>query len=292
MSKVFFFLVISSASFAVIASAQSSNSRPTSTAAKHATNDRTPQKYSSEAFSGTIAPGFAGNNLQSIYDAIDKHINIPKGEFETSADYEKRLEDERAKPLIGRIKIDSLLGFVPEAGYFNVSKRYDADAGKMTVSVSIQRSFEPSAGGFRDSFKSPSITWRKRITGHTYIGSNAFGATARVTQNDDDIYALKFDLGAKWQEKDWSSVDDLQYEFSMSANDARSTKDHLRVLILCHIDRENPVSTGTHNIEATFSAPLGIAETFKYLHVKPEEVWVFDQVTGTVYLRQPGILPD
>jgi len=292
MSRVFLFLVISSASFAVIANAQSPSSRPTTTAAKHPPSGRTPQKYGLEAFSGTIAPGFVGNNLQLIYDAIDKQINSPKGEFETSAEYEKRVQDERAKPLIGNIKIDSMLGFVPEIGYFNVAKKYDADAGEMTVSVSIQRSFEPSAGGFHDSFRSPSITWRKQITSHTYIGSNAFGAMAKVTQDDDDIYALKFDLGAKYNEKDWSLVDDLEFQFPMAANKARSTQDHLRLLIVCHIIKDNPVSTGTHSIEATLSDPLGITETFKYLHVVPEEVWVFDQVTGAVYLRHSGIFPD
>ena len=115
---------------------------------------------------------------------------------------------------------------------------------------------------------------------------------AKVTQDDDDIYALKFDLGAKYNEKDWSLVDDLEFQFPMAANKARSTQDHLRLLIVCHIIKDNPVSTGTHSIEATLSDPLGITETFKYLHVVPEEVWVFDQVTGAVYLRHSGIFPD
>jgi hypothetical protein len=85
-----------------------------------------------------LPPHFEGNDLEAIYGALEKIP--PKGEYETSASYDSRLEAVRTKALDGSVLGGSPIALIiPESDVFKeeatVSWSYEADAELLRVKI-------------------------------------------------------------------------------------------------------------------------------------------------------------
>ena len=78
---------------------------------------------------GHIIPkNYLGHDLREIYNRLEARQNRKKGEFETTAEYNARIEQEKKAPLYGTINIGDKLTLV-----IDTMSSYDADNNKLTV---------------------------------------------------------------------------------------------------------------------------------------------------------------
>jgi hypothetical protein len=105
---------------------------------------------------------FVGNTVEWVRT---KMSTAPKGEFETTAEYEARLSTAQSETY----------AFVPEDPYF----KYDADT--ETVSLTIYPSTTRVGSKPAHYFK-PINIHSKKLSESEYLGTNAFGASVTVTK--------------------------------------------------------------------------------------------------------------
>ena len=82
----------------------------------------------------TLSPNFVGHDIIEIYNALKKVKKpVSKDEFETTAAYRQRVEQERSKPFLGTLAINSLFAFESES----LEATYDADNQVMDISLKL-----------------------------------------------------------------------------------------------------------------------------------------------------------
>jgi hypothetical protein len=268
---------------------------------------QTGPKYSDAAFSGSINPHYAGNDLREIYTALEGRAE-PKGEFETTLEYQNRLSRAMTMPLAGELRLDSMFAFVIQpGGKFDSGHfyhRYDADKEEMLVSLTPDETYQDDKYKKHDSVhysvdqiqieSTKAIIWREElISSYSYMASNAFGASTEVTSSHSEVYALLYDTSTSVDEMEKMAndgrVDELvgvkDLRFHLPVPEAKAVGDRLRVLIICSI-KEVPVMSGSTYNAPTISKPYQIFIKYKYLHVALDSIWVFDDETGRVYAKQ------
>jgi hypothetical protein len=272
---------------------------------------RTTSTYSSVSFSGTVTPHFMGNDLRRICDALSSSISSHKGEFETTAEYQAEVRDAIDKPIIGDIKAGSDLAFVIPSPLHNhldeldegyLTTVYNADHAKMTVQLHTSMTFQP---GEPDDIKSllarpkdihsVAIIWGANEPAYrSWNASNSFGASVKVKEQSYDAYGLAIDVEhVPWKKDNLVTFisEGGSVEFSVPIEEARLIKGRLKVLIVCRI-KDNPIMSGTDYHKATMTSPFEKKARYKYLHITPVSLWVFDDETGKVYLTLDGDLLD
>ena len=273
--------------------AQSTVSRASTTITKGEALQLAVPKYSDEVFSGFVVPHYSGNDLGKIYDVLDKR-RAPKDEYESTDEYRERLHRAMTKPIIGRLLPDGVFAFVIQPsnkldfGFFFV--RYDADKEEMIVGILPQsRTYEDSEYRAKQSpdhiFATEAMIWREESTSRSYLGSNAFGASTKVTSTDSDRYSLLYDVNIDKKATDGSH----DARIHMSASEAKASVGRLRVLVVCRI-KEVPVMSGYAYDAPTFSDPIKIVIKDKYLHVSIDSIWVFDDETGVAYAKSEDMI--
>lgn len=76
----------------------------------------------------SLPPNFAGQDAKTLFTQLsDLKRRLMKSEFETTAEYEKRVAQEKQKPLLGNLTIRDTFSLVVS----NVEASYDADSQKM-----------------------------------------------------------------------------------------------------------------------------------------------------------------
>ncbi|MFM9905088.1 MAG: hypothetical protein ACKVQJ_11015 [Pyrinomonadaceae bacterium] len=84
----------------------------------------------------SFAPGFTGDDLSTLFNRlIDMKKRFTKSEFETTAQYEKRLAAEIQKPILNTSTIKDTFTLL-----YPVESEYDADFQKMKFSLRIDAS--------------------------------------------------------------------------------------------------------------------------------------------------------
>jgi hypothetical protein len=149
---------------------------------------------------------------------------------------------------------------------------YGADKGEMQVTLFLTKPNET----YRDIVQSPeylhsvNALWGGRAPViHKERASNAFGTSVEVTSGRYEEYGLSFDIDSSWNIHD-KCCDSFHAfadtTFSIPVDEARTTKDHLRVLVICKL-KEMPVKVGYFHHKATISDPLDT--TLVKVGVKP-----------------------
>ena len=153
-------------------------------------NKGTEYLLSSQDLSITKLPiGFQGVNSIELYKRLEKRKDkLNKKEFETTSQFQDRIKKEYAKPIIGKLTEDSLYFFKvllskPILSDFDIIS-YNADNKEITVRNEISWT-----KGLLEESK-PSVYLKKYSKSRKYLGSNAFGATAVVTEYQDYSYNL------------------------------------------------------------------------------------------------------
>lgn len=146
--------------------------------------------------SGRIDPGYAGIPVSEVVEAIEQITNVAKGEFESTADYNKRKSAALARTFLGNLTVDDTLAFVvPVAAsrqYASGLKyNFNADTGEVRLYVLPTSSTLNGIGApdYRTNRrKSEGLDQFdidfKIISKNTYQASNAYGATITVDESN------------------------------------------------------------------------------------------------------------
>lgn len=222
-----------------------------------------------------IGPEFRGEEIVSIIDVMKEHeseLKAPeKDEFETSDAYAKRMASFKPlKLILGDVSPeDYYLSFLPAAGY---ELKYDADQQKLTVDI-------PEA-----LMLSWSVYDETLLNSRSYKASNAFGGEVNVQETNKVRYQLErarydretmeTDFGGKFEGK-------FSRDILMHPDQARSWKNNAKILIVCKL-REPWFELSNSTSEPRFDSPTAGTTTTYSLHIKLEQIWLYDYYTGKV----------
>lgn len=230
-------------------------------------------------FDDTVAKlpaAFAGNTVEWVL----KNRTIPaKGEFETSAEYNQRLEKFKSE----------LYAFVP-----NEPENFDYDADTETFAAEIYPGITDvhSRSGW---YFRPFDVHRTKLSEATYVGSNAFGAKALVTKTKSKLTQVVI---SETEDILHHSFDSIDISFKLPRDTARSVKPNLRIAFICSPKPEQfePATpsdvkgaTGYAISDATIDSPTESWTYYVALRADLRQIWVFDRSTGQVLGR---FLPD
>lgn len=256
-----------------------------------------------------------GNDLRQIYNTLASRLGANQdgvgnqGEFETTLEYQARIRLAIDTPIADGIKAGSEVAFVIPSSlqnnleYFDIflTTSYDADQGKMLVqfypSLTYQLGEPKDIYALNDrpnDLHSIALLWGgSNPFFKSWTASNAFGASVVVKDEQYDAYGLAFDLGHPLEKQKLLALigEGAAASFLVPVEEARIIKNRLRVLVLCEL-KDNPLMSATDYHKATITDPNETTARYKYLHVAPIGLWIFDEETGKVYLKRSAIFFD
>jgi hypothetical protein len=226
-------------------------------------------QYSAEPFtitSAVLPPRFNGNSYFDLYEALLKAPALSKGEFESTKQFELRQSDFVSKPLLGGVSRASTIAISldPTLNGRDFTLTYDADTAQMRVRLN-EINFPRGCN--------LSLTSHSRQTG-AYVGSNAFGAKRTVTKHDVTYFCLGGNTGH-------------EVSFPVALEKAMKIKPNLRVLLIASFEAPYRSESSDYSA-ATISDPVEVLYSAYILHLKVEQVWIYDWITGEIAYR-PGM---
>jgi len=240
---------------ASIAPAQKKN-RQASTASQKSTIKFLTSPFNPEITS--LPPKFKGHNADLIFNVLyAQDIQAEKGEFETTAEWKQRKEIIYGRPLVGTTDDRSILAF-----QLPISATYAADEQAMLYKIEID------SGG--------RLLWKQDVFYQpSYIGSNVFGLTRRI----QPILYSQTTIVADNYQRTWG-------HFKMEREDAIQRKFSLQALLVCKLVEPHWKRENEDVQKPTIEKPVEIKIARTTLFVTALQVWIFDYLTGHIYMKQ------
>ena len=238
----------------------------------------TVEHYLAGAFSGSIdalGSHFWGNDPEAVITAISRSdATKPKAEFETTAEYETRINDARTANRRRIVFVFQDYSSLVVGAQFS----YDADNSTMTAELNLARARFLEGSGFT-SYYTTDFTNIVRSRSE-YVGTNAFGAKTTITKTFIERYGIVFSLPA-WFRQSGTGLSDLSLTFPLGVAQARDLKPNLRIGVICRVEDGKTMHT-TDGSKPTFSEPYDTTIDKHYLVALPELLVIFDERTGGV----------
>lgn len=243
-----------------------------------------------------LPSNYFGNDPSKVHSVLNKRINsLVKGEFETTQQYQKRIEDEKNLSLAGEIGKNSLLAFqVILKGYDGDGINYFADDSEFDISLTLDELSKPliSTEKYNKNAITVKLQSNEIMTEH-YVASNAYGVTVNVENNVYHNFHAAIsnheDLPIKFQKffdhkgkYGLRNVYVLNTKLKSSPEEAKNIKNNIRFLLIGNIVEPYTSSAFVHS-KPTRDNPreLTLTEYFIYLSIK--EIWIYNQATGQIY---------
>jgi hypothetical protein len=230
-----------------------------------------------EADASRLASGYIGHNAAAVFSALrERRAQFSKGQFETTPDYESRVERIVSSLPAASARLTFLL---PDA-----KVTYDADGSAFRIAAEMESLYPDTTYVVGDwsspygRFSSLYLVWNSRTVG-SGVGRNAFGV--RVRYRVTTYTSLRLAVPSE-------SVSRLTRGLMLPATPA-SARVMYPGIRLALTGRLIPPygGEGTEVDNATISEPEE-AHYFKYyLYFEPDAAIVYDIRTGEVY-REPG----
>lgn len=240
--------------------------------------------FPAEADASRLPPGYVGHNPAAIFSALsERRAQFRKGQFETTPEYESRVERIISSLPAASARLTFLLR--------DAKVNYDADDSSFKISVETEPPYPDTtyvAGDWSSPygrFSSLYLVWNSRTVG-SGVGRNAFGV--RVRYKISAYTSLRLAVPSE-------SISRLARGLTLPATppSARVMYPGIRVALTGRLIPPYG-GEGTEIDEATISEPEE-AHYFKYyLYFEPEAAIVYDVRTGEVYggLDLTGAGPD
>ncbi|MGI9068367.1 MAG: energy transducer TonB [Pyrinomonadaceae bacterium] len=244
----------------------------------------------------SLPPNFAGHNASELYKRIVGRNQVSaKGEFETTESYDRRLQAEAAKPLLGSLTQNSVFAFAigqSEGKPGKLESGYDADRHVLHVYAKLKVAFDNSEERSRrpQPLKLPkevgrSLSWADTVTEHSfYTGTNAFGAKVRVERHVQVFMEIAF--GNYLNFAALTGFSDLKLDVA----EAIRAKRNLKLLLVCRLAPPY-VMKDTGYFAPKIDNPYEESQYYYSLNTELLEIWFFDSVTGRVYAKEKPTQP-
>lgn len=229
----------------------------------------------------SIPKSYLGNDFSDIFNRF-LVLFKPKDEFETTLDYQKRIEEGSKQTILGNITPNSQLGFINK--FEESDLKYDADTQILAINLDIESI--KNLKGIKTQ-KTDIQEIRK------YEAQNGFGAKVIVTEAKMTKYAVAFnnirEFKSYLQNSDpnlstYLQNNNLRFFINLSPDKAREAKSNLLYLLI--FTPTNPyVGVNFEKLQPKFDFPYDASITTRYLQGKLSEIWLFNDVTGEIYQK-------
>lgn len=264
--KLLSILVVAAIALPSSTVAQTRAHQKKTTASKTASPPDASATYDSKPFDTSAAKlpvGYRGNSFRKMYETVV--LVPPKGEFETTAEYEQRSHHA----------VTGLYAFLlPTA-----KSTYDAD--NETMSVRIETAvFHPGLGVEQEAGY---LVDQRRVSERKYPASNAFGAHVIVTESNLATSGVLPKVGPL--------SGGATFEIKVARADAQRLKHDLQALAVVKFadEQKPPFGEGPANgfsfVEAKIDSPSAINDMEFLLRADVIDLWVFDRSTGDVLAK-------
>jgi len=253
--------------------------------------DAAKKRYSEIPFNPSvdrIPANYMGNDADIIYRVLERRENSQaKGEFETTEQYQARIERLNRQPLTGSLQITSLLAFKVA----DVKFRYVAD--DRVMKLYLPTSFAVDEADQIDNSRI-ALKVQESVSFRSYAASNAFGATTLVKEKDVKSIQLGVVNAPDFELRNDPDPDldcfygpDLRCfygELRLAPEQARRLKQSARALVIGSL-ADRPISKGASTGDATIQNPTAYFEQVRYVNLEVSEIWIYSPETGTVFLK-------
>lgn len=241
-----------------------------------------------------LPPGFMGHNIKAIFDdLVAKKEKAVKGEFETTAEFEARLQHQAQMPILGKLDRNGYFAFVIENS--SGETFYDADSQVMTIAIALRGGDE----SIYEKSDKKALVSQSESKREQYEGSNAYGAKAIVTRHLGTDYDIAFsnysgfgvsryiDSGtrSRGHTEDYFAKDVFMVRIPMDVALAKEVKAKMRILAIVKL-LEPYTYEGSFYDKPTISRPDEYFIQYHFLNTTLLELWIFDESTGRIFSKQ------
>jgi hypothetical protein len=241
-----------------------------------------------------LTPGFAGHDIKAVYnDLVARKNKAVKGEFETTREFEARLQRETEAPILGKLDRTDYLAFVLQNS--SGETLYDADAKTMTIAIAL------SSGAENVYTKSDkmALTSQAEVKREEYEGSNAYGAKGTVTRHSGVNFNVAFsnyssfgvskyidsNTRSRGHTEDFFAKDVFLLRIPMDVALAKEVKANLKILAVVKLIKPYTYE-GTFYDKPTISRPTEYFIQYHFLNTELIELWLFDESTGRIFIKK------
>lgn len=214
---------------------------------------------------------YFGAGIQEITKALTDLQNAKKDQYETTAEYQTRLEGLRSKPVFNKVRYEDLIALPIQEPV--LERIYNADTGlmsmKFSTSTHIGTVLRPS--GYKLDRSRVILRLRQESVRKKATFTNAYGASWEGTDLNATVWSALV-----------PSYTPSAIEFPMAPDEARSLKDSkIASILIGTLSSREVVESGTSS-KATISDPTSFFQLDEALAFDPKEVWVYVLETGKV----------
>ena len=250
----------------------------------------------------TIPQGYKGTDIVALYSLLGKNAPLEKNEFETTAEYEKRVASATPGDVYA-CRIEE------KSAYRGLKiKPYNADTQEYQITVETEYLSEHNFKDHRASLIVKTLDERSE----SYVGSNAFGATRKVTRftatqygialvNQKEFGYSQYDNDGRYNIKTvLSSIRKVYIYIQIPIDRARSLKDNIGALLLFkpalyRSDTKYTIDNKGNSLifetrdssRATIDHPTSHFYERRYINVEALAIWIYDIRTGEILFKQP-----
>lgn len=227
----------------------------------------------------TIPNNFLGHDLRKIYYSLESRLKREKSEFETTAEFNARVEREDKLSLYGSLNMTDNFALVVDA-----DSVYDADNKSLKILVPLEHSWRTK---FAIGIKGQEIENSKR----EYVGSNAYGATANITaySTANAVLVVNNSSSYKIDKSSNSYGERLQVLLNdISVETARNITGNLSAVCVFKLD--NPfIGEDGYYSGATINQPTVMVVSNKLIYGSVSAIIVFNNKSGEILHRAANI---
>lgn len=253
--------------------------------AQHSTNGYS--RSAIDVHAEKLPPGYLGIDSEFLYRSLERSSSSKgKTEFESTEDYQNRVERESTRPLIAGLSGRNVFAFVLEGSPPDVTVEYDADEERMHVFVipSWERTSGVEGAGNRLTLR----TKHKIQKYDTYTATNAFGAKVQVESFRSSQFLIAFSepFGFRLSKHSVSkslniTQDAIRFDFPVVKPQAAHLKARMGVLVVCRLARPNVAEYSEHN-KPQFDDPVEVRTHEYYIGVELLQIWIYDKSSGEI----------
>ena len=236
-----------------------------------------------------LSPNFAGADIVKLFSMLSKKAPFKKEEFETTADYEKKI--------IAAVTDDVYAFKLPDDNFFyglNISP-YNADTQKLPIKIKTQ---------YMDDWENVATIILKTIDEkhQSYIGADATGVKSKVNKYTGKKYGIAIENKKEFGSGNGGSLEarrTIDTEIEISPNKAKDLKGNIGAIILCKLKLHTQIGRGRGlqdnnliiqsllNIEPTIEIPISSHYDTNFVNVEALSIWIYDIRNGEIILKIP-----
>lgn len=208
----------------------------------------------------SLPSNFAGHDIKTLVtQLLDLKKRLVKNEFETTAQYEKRIAEELQKPIIDNLTIKDSFSLVVSG----VRAEYNADTQKMQFFLPIEKS------RMAELLRSSSSLSRDKKTAYDLSDVNLYSIQWR-SERGYDTQGIFFDEMNNLLPTEKNYSQGFSAEVALSVEDAKRLKNAVKAVVVVQL-------------EEPYAGRGGLVDT--QLQVRLVDVYFFDPQTGKILAK-------